>query len=217
MASPKIVGISIVLRGSLNPAIFHPEWFGRHELLKPEETAAADVQIVHREVSAFKLDWMQVQVTPDRFHATSMQEAYFPSVRDFVLGTLRVLHHTPISLVGLNTNVHYAMPSEAAWHELGFLLAPKEPWTKVFASEQRPGLRSLIIEGQRNDAWKGFIRLKVEPSTEVPLGLFVNVNDHYDLGSEINGAENAIQILDEKWTESLEWSRRSADYVAELV
>ena len=49
--APDSEEISVVLLGSLNPGIFHPEWFRRQEILSPQEAEEARRKLVSPEVT----------------------------------------------------------------------------------------------------------------------------------------------------------------------
>ena len=72
-SKPEIENVSVVLIGSLNPAIFHPAWFAREGLIQQEEADRADVRIVSPDVSVFSIGWLVVEVTLDRFAARTSQ------------------------------------------------------------------------------------------------------------------------------------------------
>jgi hypothetical protein len=194
----EIEGMSIVLLGSFNPTIFQPAWFASEELIARDLADAADVGIVHRQMVNFTAGWFQISVTEDRFSVTSLTAPSDDLVRDLVLGTFRLLRYTPITAMGLNKDVHYKIESEEAWHAIGHKLAPPSNWDSVLKD---PGLRSLLIEGARDDELTGYVRVKVEPSVRVHPGLYVGVNDHYEITdpAPAEGASRILKILDEQW------------------
>ena len=191
----QIQGTSIVLRGSFNPAIFHPSWFASNGLIRRQEAEAAKVEIVHPKVAVFSAEWLQVNIAEDRFQVATTQEPFYEALRDLVSGVLDLLSHTPLSAMGLNRDFHYGLQSEAAWHGVGHRLAPKQDWEDVL---EEPGMSSLTMQGKRPDHLEGYIRVKVEPSAQVKYGVYVNVNDHYQLksGDETSaGTREAMGIL----------------------
>ena len=119
---------SIVLLGAFNPRIFQPEWFSRQHLLPQSEVDAANIQIIHQQVAQFDTERFVFQVTDDRLVAATKPSTVSGPLRDLVAGTFYVLEHTPVQAIGLNRQMHFAMPSEEAWHQLGDRLAPKEAW-----------------------------------------------------------------------------------------
>ena len=210
---PEIEGVGIVLVGAFNPRIFQPAWFAAENLIREEEAQAAKIELIHRQVTIFSLDWLHLQVTDEQFVVTTTQSSFYEPLRDLVLGTFRLLRHTPIRMMGLNRDCHFRMPSEEAWHTFGHRLTPKEPWAGIL---KEPGMRSLTMEGLRPDNLKGYIRVRVEPSVRVHPGVFINVNDHYEVkdATTVRGCDEIIDILDHEWQSSL---GRSAEIAALLL
>lgn len=204
---PEIEGIGIVLVGAFNPQIFQPAWFAAENLIREEEAQSANVGLVHRQVTSFSLDWMHLQVTDEQFSATTIQNAFYEPLRDLVLGVFRLLRHTPVRMMGLNRDCHFRMESEEKWHTFGHRLTPKEPWIGTL---EQPGMRSLTMEGVRPDNLKGYIRVRVEPSARVYPGVFININDHYQVMDmeAVRGCDEIIDILDHEWKASLDRSER---------
>jgi hypothetical protein len=200
MTVPEVAtyGMNIVLRGGFNPAIFQPAWFSAETILPRGEADAAKVDIISLQLTSFSTEWLLVQVTEDRFSARTQLAHMELSLRDFVLATFRLLRHTPINVMGINRDAHYNMGSTEAWHKIGHTLAPKEKWQGLLVE---PGTRSLTIEGQRPDKYRGFVRVRIEPSNVVvENGLFVEINDHYDFSNltaaeDIEGAPDQTPII----------------------
>ncbi len=203
---------SIVLLGTFNPKIFQPAWLAAQGLIRQEEADATDVSILHRDVAVFKLDWAAIQVVRERFSIRSAKEGYDEEIRDLVLGVFRLLVHTPLHALGINKMAHLPVESEEAWHALGDRMAPKEVWCDFLES---PGMRSLTMQGKRLDDPKGVTNVKVEPSTAVQPGIFVDVNDHYEVedSKSVLGAEAITGILDRMWATSY---ARSEQILAKL-
>ena len=204
MTDPRIEreGMGIVLVGSLNPQIFQPAWFSGQNLLRKEEAEEAKIDIIHQSVVTFSTDWLRLEVTPERFVATTSQVSHYEPLRDLVAGTFKILRHTPLNRMGLNRDLHFPMPSDEAWNSFGNRLAPKEPWRGFL---ERPGLLSLTMQGLRTDNYQGYINVKVEPSRRVRPGIYVHVNDHFE-ARDYNASQGADQMVDtliSVWSESL--------------
>lgn len=213
---PEIEEASIVVVGDFNPAIFHPLWFANNDLIRAEEADAAETEIVHREVAAFSIDWLTINVTQGRFQAQTKQGAYYEPLRDLVLGVLDLLSHTPVRALGLNRHFHYPVKSEKDWHSIGNRLAPKKDWEDFL---HYPGMRSLQMEGQRTDNYAGYVRIVVEPSGEVEPGIYVMVNDHYalhELDTRRVGTKTARRIVDANWTHAMSSSLQIASHIVNL-
>ena len=168
----EINGASVVMVGSFNPAIFHPEWFARNGLLPQGEVDSADLQVVHPQLSQFETERFSFQITMDRFAALTKPNTTAGPLRDLILGTFFILEHTPVSAIGLNRMLHFAMGSEEAWHRLGDRLAPKEPWNPIL--EGRPGLRNLDIITQKESPKGASVMVRIQPSIQVQHGVYFN-------------------------------------------
>lgn len=213
----KLQGVNIVLRGSFNPAIFHPSWFAAQGLIRSQEADAAEVKVVHPQAAVFDADWLRVQATPDRFQLSTIQEAFYELLRDLVVGVFRLLNHTPLTVLGINRDFHYSLASEQAWHAVGDTLTPKEPWSGIL---ERPGMQNVTIQGMRPDDLEGYIRVKVEPSVKVtPYGVYVDVNDHYVLNlddRDPSPANQVVSLLSTNWQQSLRRGSKIADSIVQL-
>ena len=167
---------SIVLIGSFNPAIFQPAWFAAKELIREAEATAATVDMIHPEVTSFRVGWLVLNVTRERFVAMSSDAAQHVALRDLVLGTFHILEHTPTSRVGMNRSMHFSLHDEQKWHRLGNMLAPKEPWADIAI---KPGLLSLVMQSNRDDEVPGRTVFRVEPSIKHRFGAYIDVNNEF--------------------------------------
>ncbi|MGB9498209.1 MAG: hypothetical protein ACKVE4_00340 [Dissulfuribacterales bacterium] len=196
-------GINIVMLGSFNPKIFQPAWFAANELIRKLEAEEADTEIIHNDISIFRIgDWLRLAVTRDRFDVSTEQEAYFEAIVDFVLGTFSLLSHTPAGILGINTSMHYRVKNEKFWHEIGDKLAPKEPWNLLM---REPGMTRVEMQDIRINGPKGYLRVRVEPSTRITPGIFINTNDHYEVDDPKNATccSELIEILSTNWKNSI--------------
>lgn len=193
--------VRIVLVGSFNPAIFHPGWFARQQLVPDSDAERAQIKVIARELAAFDLgDLFSIEVEGERFIAASTQAPGYLPLRDLVVGTFTLLRHTPVRFVGINITGHFRIDTEEAWHALGHELAPKEVWRECL---DEPGLKSLSIRGNRPDRYPGAVNVKVEPSVVVRPGLFVSLNDHFELvGPQDAGA--AVALIGEQFEPAFE-------------
>ena len=223
---PEISGTSIVLVGSFNPAIFTPAWFELHGLL-PEGTAEiATLEIAHGQATAFKADWLHLNVVPERFTVDTTQ-APDVRIRDLVVRTFREhLNHTPLNAVGINRDVHFNVRSLEDRDRIGRRLAPIDPWGE-WAEElgldgMFGGMTSLTMtqvdpEGRPKG---GRINVKVEPSVRIGegrTGVYVNVNDHYPRDADQpEAAEAVMEMLENYFDASVQRSNRLIDHVMSL-
>jgi len=216
MRAPEIEGASIVLIGSFNPAIFQPRWLGSQQLIRPEEAEHAKITVIQAEVADFSTEWFQLQVLQNRFQVASADPRQYSPLRDLAAAVFTILPHTPVKLLGLNRQFHFRMPSSDAWHGLGHLLAPKEPWDAIL---EAPGLRSMLMEGRRSEAKGGTLRVKVEPSAKAEHGLYIEVNEEFKSpsGIEFDGAQWIPDRLAEHWDAVLKFSEVVAEHLTGLV
>jgi hypothetical protein len=204
---------SIVLVGSLNPAIFHPEWLLRHNLITEDDLKGAGIEIVHRDLSKFSLDWLKVDVTRDKFIARTNDPSKYIPLNDLMISTLKILEHIPIIQMGMNLKLNYKIDSEESWHKIGDNLAPKKFWDTL---PGRVGLKSIDIECARPDELKGFVRIAAGSIRKDYFGVNFSVNNHTEIqynddGKEI--VEDATIILADHWEKSLEFARTSCENV----
>jgi hypothetical protein len=197
----EIEGMSIVVLGSFNPSIFQPHWFSYNNLIPPQEARASKVEIIHPNATVFSSDWFTLKVTEFNFMLETYDAAKTLPLRDLVLGTFKILEHTPVTALGMNKQQHYQAPSEDSWHAFGHLLAPKSAWAEILL---QPGMRLLIMEGKRQDCNATIVRVQAEPSARVQPGVFLSVNQHYDLlkicrdkkGVQLTQPQSSAQALD---------------------
>lgn len=172
-----IDGLSIVLRGNFNPAIFSPAWLLYQKLIGRDEFDNADTELITNKVATFSAAWATVQVTEDRLQISTIELDEFERVRDLVVGVLNVLPHTPIAALGVNREIHVAIDDSDVWHSIGDQLVPKIHWAML----NLPGMRSLAVEGARPDLYEGRVVVQVEPSLRVAQGIYLAHNDHFEL------------------------------------
>lgn len=211
--APQLESVSLVLLGQFNPAIFQPAWFAVENLVRPQEAESAEVQLIHPEATVLRMEWLQLNIVRNRFQASTLQSSYFEPLRDLIVGLFSLLNHTPVIALGINREFHFRLDSEKQWHKLGDRLAPKQHWQLL----KKPGLRSLSIEGQRDDGYEGHLLVRVEPSPRYEQSIYVEVNDHYELRAatvKYGGVEKLIEILTSQWTRSME---RSEEFGQKLV
>lgn len=224
---PEMSGVSVVLLGSFNPAIFTPAWFVMHDLLPKSVADNAELQVAHRHLCVFSTEWLQFEVTPDRFQAGT-QQAPVVRIRDLVLRVFREhLFHTPVGAFGINRDVHFRATSRAAMNQLGRVLAPVEPW-KAIGNEFDPtrsdsGLASLTMRQSKVEdrPTGGQINVKVEPSNRIgngQTGVYVQVNDHYQIDeSRADGREKLLRLLEDGFDQSIQRADSIVDHLMSLA
>lgn len=206
----EIEGASIVLLGHSNPKIFQPPWFDHHGLIRAEEAESAENLVSLPELTTFTTAWLSIQVTPDRFQATTIDPAHFEALRDLVLGTFALLEHTPFDKMGMNREMHFKVLPEERYVEFGHFLVPKAPWRGVLTD---PRTRSVTVQGfQTRGSEQIQLFVKVEPSVRIQFGVFVNTNEHYEFSGE--GAGKRLMLaLRNHWGEAQASAKRIAEHL----
>lgn len=188
-------------------------------ILRPEEADSAEVALISPQATSFKLSWVALQVVPEKFVATSLDAAHNTHLLNLATSTFAKLEHTPITHMGLVWRAHYQLPSEVEWHRLGDRLAPKEPWSGLLSSSKReggfPGLRALVVEGQRENSPAEWIRVKVEPSSKVEQGLFIEIHEHYE-SPEDDPSSLASATVTHEWEPFLTFSSSLAERILSM-
>jgi len=198
MSDPKFVDqeASIVLIGSFNPTIFHPEWFARHDVVPEVDLEGSDIEIIHPEIAKFTFPWVSIEVLQNRFIVRTKDVDHYNPLRDFVISTFSLLEHSPIKQLGMNLTMNYTAADEDAWHKIGDTLAPKPIWQQSLPD--RVGLLSLRVQSQRSDDLPGKITVSVESRPE--YGVNIGVNSHVDLVDDTT----LHSVLSECWEQSVD-------------
>jgi hypothetical protein len=130
-----------------------------------------------------------------------------------VAGIFTILPHTPVTAVGLNRNFHYKIPSKEAWHAIGNLLAPKKHWDPIM---ENPGLRAMIINGRRRGDAGGNLHVRIEPSSKLEHGIFVEINEEFRRASESRDTDWVPGCLVEHWESVMQYAVDTLEYFVGL-
>ena len=197
---PAISGNSLVLIGRFDPSSVQPKNLFRQGILRDNDLASMVIDLAIPEAFAMTLDWIVFGVEKERFTAgTQIAAPFFEPVRDFVLNVIEEMTECEISAFGINLDTHFAMSNIVEWNAIGDILVPKDTlWRKL---SPKPGMLSLSTQLSRYDNNAGFTRVRVEPSLKVPNGIYVQVNDHYELKKK--SASDFTTLLEGVWDDSL--------------
>ena len=224
---PEISGVSVVLRGNFNPAIFTPAWFALHNLLPRSVAENAKLEVTHEQISVFSTDWLRLEVQVRQFSAETLQAPYV-RLRDLVTCLFgEHLYHTPIEALGINRRVHFQVDTPTERDRIGRTLVPVEPWgtwrRDLGESGEQGGMTSVTMTqvNPKGRAPGGQINAKVEPSNRIGqgrTGIFIEVNDHFTLEdtSSVTGKQ-FMQLIDSNFDESLIRSERIIDHIMSLA
>ena len=214
MRTPEAEGLDVVLVGSFNPAIFHPEWFFRQGIVSEQDSKEAKVQDVSGEITIVQMCGIVIQCVNDRFSLSTKNISSAERMQDLIRQTFTLLSHTPITACGINPHVHYLVGNDAYWHKIGHTLAPKElVWDGLL---ENPGMQSLTIKAPRSGDFPGEINATVEPSAKHPPGVFVKVNYHYGLPREAvhaGAAELMLKFIEVEWKVACGMARKVAEQI----
>jgi len=208
---------SLVMLGDFNPKIFQPAWFGREGIIRLGESDEANLEIIHPDIVVFTLDWLRLQVTREQFVVQTELDPYDRVIRDLVVSTFKKLIHTPIHSMGINRHMHFRVSDEDTWNNIGHTLAPKEKWLKIMND---PGLNKLVmVDKKRNNGYKGFLKVTVEPSEKIRPGIYFTVNDHYEVEDKKSsfGANEILDVLDKNWDASINNAKEKIEKLMESL
>lgn len=191
----------IVAVGDLNPAIFHPAWFSAEGIINRREAEAANVDVISAQAAVFQVDWLMVQVFPDRFVVGTESEAYNRPLHDLVASTFSRLVHTPIRALGINYHCHCRFDDEKRWNNISEYLAPASSWSHLLDT---PRMCRLAMQDVRLSGPKGHVEIIVEPSVRVRDGMYVYINNHYDLTNEALGCRAMLDVLQSEWSVTIQ-------------
>jgi hypothetical protein len=205
----KLSGSTIVVVGSFNPSILQPAWFSSQGLITNGEATDAEVRVVHKDFTSFGTEYWDLECTADRLVIASDRAPAIEILRDLAIGVFTLLSHTPVHAVGLNRNEHWDLGSADALHSLGYRLVPQDNWTAIL---ETPAMQTLTVQGARPDDYEGYIRVKVEPSIRIENGVYLEINDHFQLvpreNIDVEAAGKLIKLLSEDWQSSRERAQR---------
>lgn len=207
--------LNVVLVGSFNPAIFHPEWFLRQGIISDADLEKAVVEGVSPEISRCQFSGMSLEVLQDHLTLQTRDVSRQPILQDVILAILEKLPHTPIRACGLNSAHHYDLGDEAYWHKIGHALAPKNIWNDLLL---KPGMESLTIKGSREGEFSGHVNITVQPSKRFKFGLFIGSNTHY--GSSDRDPlliEKVKDFISSQWEEAYQMASKTAAMVFERI
>jgi hypothetical protein len=202
----ELEGTSVVLVGNFNPAIFHPSWLASHNMVRGGEAEKAQIQIVSPEVSSFTTEWLSLQVTRERFQASTSDARFFDPLRDLVVSIFTLLEHTPVRQVGINRDMHFACSRELM-NQFGDLLAPKAIWNKVLDT---PLLEALMMIGKRQRSEAKAFRVIIQPSIRVTPGIYIGANEHFEAEDE-QSPQKILGFLKASWEDSQRAGRQMAE------
>jgi hypothetical protein len=207
MPTLQINGLHFTLIGDFNPIIFQPVWFAAEKLITDTEAKEATDLFFSSQVANFRLPWAAFNIAQDHFSASTTRESHFEPLRDLVIGTFKLLKHTPIRKLGINVEQHYQYEDLEKWNNFGHKLAPKEIWENFMDD---PGLLSITMTDKTpRKSPPGITRVDVQSSFRVKPGIYFGINNHYECESSAPvGASEAVRIIESNFQNALENSKK---------
>jgi hypothetical protein len=191
--------VSVVVLGTFAPALFHPSWFERHDLLGQHESevaSGAQSLVVSGDVTFFSVAGFDLNVQANRFQVATAQENLFGPARDLAMGSMQLLDSTPAQALGLNWVAHFALASTDEWHAAGHKIIPIEFWKRLWG--KHIGMKNVTVQLAREDDLKGHVQVALQPSNVLKNGVFVSINDHYSFADDMT-APGVADLIARQW------------------
>lgn len=199
---------SVVVVGSLNPAIIQPAWLAKFGVITEQEAQTAEISIIIPDVSSFRAGPLVVEAQRNRLKLETADPGRWVLLPGQINRVLELLEHTPLTALGINRVVHYQAPSLAAWHGVGDRLTPKSVWDGYL---EGAGMRALTIEGKRPGSTAKHVQIQVAPSNQLATGIMLSFNEHFDLSDTDAGAYG--ELLGENWQDAQDFFRKLEPHV----
>ena len=143
-------------------------------------------------------------------------------VRDLVLDLAALATNPSLTALGINRDTHIAIDIPQQFPELLERLMeisshPQVPdWDGAL---HKPVLRSLASQSQREDKTQGMFMVRIEPSTQVVPGVYVQTNDHFDADPESidQKPEQLLDQLTSGWFAAMLRADRVVGYIKEAL
>ena len=222
--TPELENCTVVLLGSFNPAIFHPEWFVRMGLLSVGAVDPAGIKVVSPDVSECLLGPVKVFCDNTRliFSVGNMTDS--DKLQDLVIGSLGILGHVPLTAAGINQEGVFKAGSEAHWHKIGHSLAPKDlVWNRLGTE---PGTQQVLIKYPLDKSSGTVQQISVAPypqGTQLHPAIKISTNIHYQIGSDTEmpssggTASIAIEFIRAQWKHATTRARAVADVIFDQI
>lgn len=222
--APPQPSVSIVALGMFNPPMMSPAWLEKVGLISSAESEQAEVQLIHRDVSALKAGNFAIDVRRNRFSIEVTEEPYVAALDAMLLIFGENLRHTDISEVGINYNIHFSVGDGKKRLALGRKLAPLEPWgefgTSISAMDKKDvsGVVDLVMVRHHEPTGSGQFRVQIEPSAlwEVEAGgVFMTINDHRVVMNfkEADGPDAALELLSASFDAAVDEAAKIVEHI----
>lgn len=204
---------SFVVMGDFNPAILHPSWFASQGLIKHGEAVEAKIDVVHKEVASWSIEWLRVYSDGDRLQLVTEQEPFALPLRDLVMGVLTLLEHTPVRALGINFAGYYQFSDRHSYDRFGHELVPKARWGAL----TDPRTQKAMVTSVHSDGRSGATNVAVAASERFLLSARISSNDHTDCPRDelASGAMWAVRNVKDNWVACKERFERVVESLIE--
>lgn len=202
---------SIVLVGSFNPRIFHPEWLVNRRIVDSWDYEDERIICLPDFAQINLPDNRVLSVYVNRFILQSTCASSNLALADLATNLFVKLAETPLNKLGMNYDATIRLRDQESWKNLAKDFAPEEEWKKACSyleseltnkQENEMGLWSMAMNFPRPDDLKGFLRSKIEVENSNDRTITFGVNNHVEF-DQVETLE-AMRILSENWKDSLQ-------------
>jgi hypothetical protein len=213
LTGESIEGCALVLFGSFNPQIFRLPWLRRFEVFDQDLLKAVEVLIDAPELVSLTFgDEIALEVSPERFllHRASPMSLDYLVKRVSTIFT--ELPHTPIRVIAISLEYHFAAGSIEAQEQFLDRFVPLGGWHLAPSTGVERRL-NLEVPGEHGET----IRYELSKSDEFEVGIYLGIVHEYETAESVDepvGAVNAMSTLISVWPEVL---KNSSKVVSKLV
>jgi hypothetical protein len=201
-APTDLVGHSIVIVGTFDPSRMQPGELVKNGLFDEADLSGLTYSMILQDIVVGSLPWISFTVEREKLTATTtLTSPAAEPVRDFVLDLIELMPARQYSALGINRDTHLPLHSKDDLQALLDRLAAKmirssvpidddarlslgaphdarpNQWLEILV---QPVLRTLSVQGNRDDGTSGSVTVRVEPSIRVLPAVYVQINDHFE-------------------------------------
>lgn len=198
-----IDNVSLQLFGSFTPQRFHPAWFAAKSLIPEEEAEKAEIEILYPNYISFTSgEWLLLEVEEDSFIASATKPPY-ELLRDLVVSTFKIVksikpHNSYVRGLRLKRDMHFDTPSGNLFVTVGDNYINKKKWSELI---NKPVMQNMVIEGKRQDSYKGNVHVSIYQSNQLDEGICLSYSDYYlieDVGP-VESINKMVNIVGKEW------------------